>query len=169
MRQDYPHNVTVILLCKSGAVVHAICDPCKISQIGRCSHVVAVLLQLSDYVKDNGYAVSTPCTSQECSWNKGKKREKNPKRLSEANYPSKRKRSQIKPIDFDPRPPKYRRINETHIKFFRNINEDCLRTGQTCMWTTQLKITYADYPITDTDVSLLEEKVEILYTTFPQH
>ena len=43
MKNDYPHNVLVILSTKSGAVIHAKCEPCKASQLGHCSHVLAVL------------------------------------------------------------------------------------------------------------------------------
>lgn len=39
--------VLVILSVKSGAVIHASCDPCKASELGRCSHVVAVLMWLN--------------------------------------------------------------------------------------------------------------------------
>ena len=163
MRNDYPHNVTIVLSSISGAVVHAMCSPCKVSQLGRCSHIIAVLLQLTDHVKANGFTVSTPCTSKECSWNKGKKRKKNPQRLSEAKYPSKKKKSRINVIEFDPRPPQYRVVTEKHFNaFFRNIQEDCNRTGKVSMWTTQLKINYGDYKLEDIDLSVLEEKIKML-------
>ena len=101
MRNELPHNVLIILSVSSGAVIHASCDPCKVSALGRCSHVVAVLFSLLDHVNEQGPTISTPCTSKECSWNKGKKRDKNPERLSEVKYPSKRKLSSTHVIDFD--------------------------------------------------------------------
>ena len=76
MRNELPHNVLIILSVSSGAVIHPSCDPCKVSALGRCSHVVAVLFSLLDHVNEQGPTISTPCTSKECSWNKGKKREK---------------------------------------------------------------------------------------------
>ncbi|XP_031556776.1 uncharacterized protein LOC116293487, partial [Actinia tenebrosa] len=48
MKTDLPHNVLIILSIQSGAVIHASCEPCKASELGRCSHVVAVLLLLLD-------------------------------------------------------------------------------------------------------------------------
>ena len=72
MRNELPHNVLTILSVSSGAVIHASCDPCKVSALGRCSHVVAVLFSLLDHVNEQGPTISTPCTSKECSWNKGK-------------------------------------------------------------------------------------------------
>ena len=58
------------------------------------------------YVKAHGEITTTPCTSQECTWNKGKKRKKNPPRLSVPKYPSKFKKRKIQVIDFNPRPAK---------------------------------------------------------------
>ena len=43
MKSDLPHNVLIVLSVASGAVMHASCEPCKVSALGRCSHVVAVL------------------------------------------------------------------------------------------------------------------------------
>ena len=77
MKTELPHNIEITLSRKSGAVIHASCLPCKASALGRCSHVVVVLLFLVDYVKEHGNQTTTPCTSQDCTWNKGKKRKKN--------------------------------------------------------------------------------------------
>ena len=81
MRSQLPHNVTIILYVSSGAVIHAACDPCKVFALGRCSHVVAVLFSSLDYVNEHRPTICTPCTSKECTWNIGKKRDKNPQRL----------------------------------------------------------------------------------------
>ena len=43
MRNELSHNVLIILSVSSGAVIHASCNLCKVSALGRCSHVVAVL------------------------------------------------------------------------------------------------------------------------------
>ena len=85
-KTDLPHNVVVVLSVISGAVIHASCEPCRASSLGRCSHVVAVLFSILDHIKKHGPTLLKPCTSQECSWNKGKKRDKNPRRVSDAKY-----------------------------------------------------------------------------------
>ena len=117
MRNELPHNVLIILSVSSGALIHASCDPCKVSALGRCSHVVAVSFSLLDHVHVNeqGPTISTRCTSKECSWNKGKKRDKNPERLLEVKYPSKRKLSSTHVIDFDPRPKSFRRVTSSQF------------------------------------------------------
>ena len=66
------------------------------AKLCRCSHVVAVLLSLIDHVQKHGVITTTPCTSQECAGNKGKKRKKNPERLSAAKHPSKLKKGRSK-------------------------------------------------------------------------
>ena len=76
MRGELPHNVLITISVHSGAVLHSTCEPCKVSALGRCSHVIAVSLLLVDHVQKHGSNVTTPCTSKECFWNKGKKRKK---------------------------------------------------------------------------------------------
>ena len=143
-------------------MVHACCDPCKVSALGRCSHVVAVLLTLVDHVTLHGSRNTTPCTSQECTWNKGKKRQKNPKRLSEARYSTKRKQSKVEVIDFDPRPEKYRRITNENINNFvsglQNISQNEKKIS---MWETQLQTTYKDYKMIETTEVEMKVRVDI--------
>ena len=119
MKSDLPHNVTIILFLHSGAVIHASCVPCKASELGRCSHVVAVLLSIVDHVKIHSpkqqphvRARSAPGTKVE------RKRKKNPQRLSSADYSTKRKQSNIQVINFDPRPEKYQRVTSDNINQF---------------------------------------------------
>ena len=76
MKSDLPHNVLIVLSVATGAVMHAPCEPCKVSAFGPFSHVVAVLFTLLDHVEKNGSTISTPVTSKEFVWNKGKKRQK---------------------------------------------------------------------------------------------
>ena len=149
MRTELPHNVMVIISVNSGAVLHAFCEPCRASSLGRCSHVVAVLLPVLDFVQKHGPVLAQPCTSQECSWNKGKKRDKNPRRVSHVKYPSKKKSKKqvtLPVIDFDPRPTKYREVNAQHInKFLSNIQALSQAEGRgISMWETQLRFTYND-------------------------
>ena len=115
MRNELPHNVVVVLSVISRAVIHASGNPCRASSLGHCSHVVAALFGILDQVKKHGPVLSKPCTSKECSWNKGKKRDKNPCCLSDALYPSKLRKSAVPVINFDPRPSDYWRVFPEHI------------------------------------------------------
>lgn len=169
MRSELPHNVLVVLSVASGAVIHASCDPCKVSALGRCSHVVAVLFSVLDHVNKHGPTLSTPCTSQECSWNKGKKREKNPQRLSDTNYLSKRKKGRIDVIDFDPRPIGNREIKPEHInKLVVNLQSLSTNTNGMSMWEVQLKMTYDDYELDNANAVILHELTnQLLYNLTP--
>ena len=73
-------NVTGIISSTSGNLKNCTCS-CKASASGRCAHVSALLLHLDEYVKSNGCVVQSPSTSKPCEWNKGEKRQKNPKPL----------------------------------------------------------------------------------------
>jgi len=165
MRTELPHNVVVIISVNSGAVLHASCEPCRASSLGRCSHVVAVLFYVLDYVQKHGTVLTKPCTSQECSWNKGKKRNKNPKRLSDAKYPGKKKQAILPVIDFDPRPAKYRNVNVHHInKFLGNLQWLSQAEGKgVSMWETQLQYTYGDYNLDCERKGVLLEQVSALH------
>ena len=163
MRNDLPHNVLIVLSVTSGTVIHASCQPCNVAALGRCSHVVAVLFTLLDHVQEHGAVLTKPCTSQECTWNKGKKRDKDPKRLSSTYYPSKRRKSSMAVADFDPRPAGYRQVNPEHINgLLRDLQGIFTNNPQSSRWETQLQIAYQDYDISDIDVSKMSEKINIL-------
>ena len=143
------------------AVIHASCVPCKASELGCCSHVVAVLLSIVDHVKIHGPKTTTPCAGKECTWIKGRKRKKNPQRLSSADYPTKRKQSNIQVIDFDTRPEKYQRVTSDNINKFVLGSLSIAQDQETIsMRETQLRISYKDYKLEST--SLLEEQVRDL-------
>ena len=74
MKNMLPLNVNVVISDISGYVKVAMCD-CKASALGRCAHVAALLLKLSDAAYDKGSTIK-PSTPQPCTWNRGKKREK---------------------------------------------------------------------------------------------
>ncbi|KAJ7377435.1 hypothetical protein OS493_029336 [Desmophyllum pertusum] len=160
MRTELPHNVIVVTSVNSGAVLHASCEPCWASSLGRCSHVVAVLFSVLDYVQDHGPVLAQHCTSQECSWNKGKKRNKNPRRVSQAKYPSKKRQATLPVIDFDPRPANKREVKVHHINnFLSNIQALSQEDGGLSMWETQLQFTYYDYDLQCDRNSLLLEQI----------
>lgn len=161
MRGELPHNVLITISVHSGAVLHATCEPYKVAALGRCSHVVAVLLLLVDHVKKHGSIASTPCTSKECTWNKGKTRTKAPQRLSSAEYPNQKKKAKLKVIEFDPRPVDYRTVSEDHINNFV-ISLQSIQDTELSMWQTQLKIAYKDYELSGTREAVLIKQVRRL-------
>ena len=120
MRTELPHKVIIVISVNSGAVLHAPCKPCRASSLGCCSHVVAVLFSVLDYVKKHGPMLAKPCTSEECTWNKDKEGNKNPRRISEAKYSSRKKQATLPVIDFDPTltPVKYREVTAIHVNGF---------------------------------------------------
>ena len=146
MRGELPHNVLITISVHSGAVLHATCEPCKVSALGRCSHVIAVSLLLVDHVQKHGSNVTTPCTSKECSWNKGRQRKKTPKRISQVDYPNKKKKAKLNVIDFDPRPLDCRAVSTYHINRFV-VSLQSIQEPELSMWETQLKIVYQDYKL----------------------
>ena len=162
MGTKLPHNVVVVTSLNSGTVLHVSYEPCRASSLGHCSHVVAVLFSVLDCVQNHGPVITQPCTSQECSWNKGKKRNKNPKRVNDAKYPSKRaKQSTLSVTEFDPRPAKYREVKTKHINnLLNNIQLLSQVEGrEICMWETQLKFTYNDYSLDCERSRVLFERV----------
>ena len=84
--------MNVVLSNVSGYVKYASCD-CKASSLGRCAHIAAVLLKLSDTstAEEN---IVTPSTSKPCIWNKGKEHEKKPQKFHLAEYASRKRKSQ---------------------------------------------------------------------------
>lgn len=90
--------VTATMLSTMLYVNHA-----ELRTLGRCSHVVAVLFSILDHIKKDGpMFFLKPCASREFSRNKGKKRNKNPRRVSITKYQNKRKQSAAPVIYLDP-------------------------------------------------------------------
>ena len=71
--------------------------------------MAAVLLMLSNYILENGHVVEKTSTSLPCSWNKGKKRNKTPRKLHESMYESSKQKHPGDLYHWDPRPSEYRR------------------------------------------------------------
>ena len=146
IRTELPHNVIVVISENSGAVLHASCEPCRALSLGRCSHVVPVLAK--------------PYTSEECSWNKGK----NPGRISEAKYSSKKKLATLPMIDFDPRTVKYQKVMVIHANGFLSALQALSKENEgISMWETQFQYTYKDYNLERERVEVLLEKVSALH------
>ena len=84
-----------------------------------------------------------------------------PQRLSSADYPTKRKQSNIQVIDFDTGAEKYQRVTSDNINKFVLGSLSIAQDQETIsMRETQLRISYKDYKLEST--SLLEEQVRDL-------
>ena len=114
MKNMLPLNVNVVMSDISGYVKVAMCD-CKASALGSCAHVAALLLKLSDAAYDKG-STTKPSTSQPCTWNRGKKREKKPQRLHEDEQGSSKHKSPSELYMWDPRPENLRCVKDDDIK-----------------------------------------------------
>ncbi|XP_053385028.1 uncharacterized protein LOC123537474 isoform X2 [Mercenaria mercenaria] len=142
---------------KSGAVLDAACD-CPANSLGRCSHVGALLLTLNNYCKENGHDPIS-CTGKPCAWNKGKKREKNPQKISDASYPSyKQKASHV--INFDPRPEIKRGTAHSGVNSFLT---NLALNGNSSMWSTLLSYSYSDYEVDNSRKGLLRDQVMTVF------
>ena len=151
MKSEKPLLVSVAISNKSGYVNYTNCN-CRASEIGRCCHVTALLLFLSDYATKNGSIVEKPCTSQPCKWNKGKKRMKNPNALHKVSYLSNKKSSINKLYNWDPRPVNLRKISTEFVsKFVTNLQLASSNIGSQSMWETIIQIPYIDFILTIDD------------------
>ena len=113
------YTVTVVLSKHTGFVQNASCA-CKASALGRCSNVAAVLFTINDCKNSES---DKACTSKPCTWNVGRKLGKNPKCITGAEYPN-RKRKMSDVINFYPRPSDMQKTsvtyNETN-KFVKDV------------------------------------------------
>ena len=146
MKSLLPLNVNVILSNVSGYIKLATCD-CKASALGRCAHVATLLLKLSDDVLQ-GDAVVKPSTSQPCTWNKGKKRKKNPKPLHAAEYSSSKRKPPSEVYNWDPRPENQRSVDAAD---FRTFITSLQSNTEPTMWQSLLKIPYDDFQLDQSD------------------
>ena len=121
------------------------------------------MFSVLDYVKKHGPVLAKPRTSEECSWNKGKKRNKNPGRISEAKYSSK-KPATLPVIDFDPRPVNYLKVTSIHVNGFPSALQALSKENEgISLRETQLQYTYKDYNLERERVEVLLEKVSALH------
>ena len=151
------YSVLVKLSKTSGAVQDASCE-CKASSLKRCSHVSALLLYLSYHVKHHGYEPNLSCTEKLATWNKGKK-DKNPSKVHEATYPSKKIKSQT--IKHDPRPASQQSVTQHQINGFLSHLQ---QSGEGGMWQTLLKIEYSNYQLAPERKEVLLNLSYILHT-----
>ena len=116
---------------------------------------------LHDYVTKHGHVVKEACTSEPCVWNKGKKREKDPKALHEATYKSKTSSKRKKLYHWDPRPASYRKANKTQLNnFVRDLQSYSANSGKDMsMWETLLHIEYEDFEVAGEEKKTIEALV----------
>lgn len=121
MRIEFLYNVIVVIFVNSGVVFYVLCEFCWVLFLGCCSYVVVVLFFVFDYVKKYGFVLVKLCISEECFWNKGKKRNKNFGRISEVKYSSKKKLVILFVIDFDLRLVKYWKVMVIYVNGFLSV------------------------------------------------
>ena len=146
-------NVSVTLRGDDAFVVDASCD-CKASEMGRCNHVAAVLFAVEDFTMKYGFEAPA-CTSITCSWNVGRKKQKNPQPAHEIQYSRRVAPDRI--INYDPRPaaakePTSKSNNEFEKEFIRNLPV----SGPNPVFGHLLQLNYEDY---DVDIENLKECV----------
>ena len=123
----------------------------------RCAYIAALLLFLDEHVKTSGYCMTLPSTSNPCEWNKGKKREKNPKLLHKASYMSV-KRSQSSLYKFYPRPVNFRGASQQLLNDFVVDQQSYgAKYKESPMWLSLMRIKYDNFEIKDDHKSYLFE------------
>jgi hypothetical protein len=167
MRNEF-RNVHITISIISGAVLNASCT-CPAAALGRCNHVAALLLMLNKHCMDNGYEPAS-CTSKPCEWNKGKKANKNPGKVTEVSY-SFYKVKKGKISDFDPRPETKRHLSkENKNNFVTELKYGGCKSGRiaTCMWETLIKYRHENYEIDDAREGVLNHKRLTLFNNLKE-
>ncbi|KAL3862316.1 hypothetical protein ACJMK2_008294 [Sinanodonta woodiana] len=140
----------------SGFVRDASCT-CIASSVGRCSHVCALLFALLDYIEKNGNDAQS-CTSKYCDWNKGCKRYKDPKCVSNVIYENIKKQKISNVILYDPTPAYSQRTPQKAVTDLLNAIESNFTSSSENMWQSILYRQYADYELDAESKALLCEK-----------
>ena len=148
MKNMLPLNVNVVISDISGYVKVAMCD-CKVSALGRCAHVAALLLKLSDAAHDKGSTIkAVHVTTRHME---GKKHDKKSQRLHEAEYSSSKRKPPSELYMWDLRPENKRCVKEDDIK---NLVVDLQADNNPSMWVTLLSITYDDFKLEQSDITI---------------
>ena len=153
MKAEKPLKVIVVLSGITGFVKFTQCD-CEAAALGRCAHVTAVLLMLSDYVAKHGHIVQATWTSNLCSGMKGRKEPKicsfSRQKLHQAEYNSSSKWQRPDELyKWDARPKKVR-VNvdvSSVLRFVVQFQAASSSTDRLSMWETLLKGSYEDFEL----------------------
>ena len=158
MKKELPLSVKVAISKVSGFITKANCT-CIARSLGRCSHVAAVLLHLSDYAVENGHMVQVPKTSQPCTWNKGSSRKKDAKALHKAAYKSHKRENCDALYTFTQMPKKLLVDVERKNKVIHDLQEHSAMTGSISMWETVLRYTLKNFELDIEDQIIINELV----------
>jgi len=102
-------------------------------------------MPVDKHCKEFGYDPQS-CTSKPCEWNKGKRKSRNPQKVTEATYSSNTEK-QAKLSSFYPLAEE---VSEQQINtFVRSLKYISVRTSRDSMWGSLLTHTRADYHLTD--------------------
>ncbi|KAK6169926.1 hypothetical protein SNE40_018445 [Patella caerulea] len=156
---DTMYDTTLQISPESGFVRDASCT-CKASAMGRCNHVCALLFALEDFIEKQGEDPNT-CTSVLCEWNKGRKKQKDPKRVTDASYGSQKKKRVDDIISHDPTP-KYTRETQDTVNDFVHSMESGPSSSSKSMWLTLLVRQYEDYQLTSDLKDNLVRRTKVL-------
>ena len=154
------YNVQVTLSVDSGFVVEASCE-CKSSALGRCSHVGAVLVAINNYLLSFGH--DTACTSKPCEWNVGRKTGKNPTKITDVTYESKKSAGGVMQYDGRPQPLRSNNIQKSDLDDFivslQNINKNSVS-----MLQLLLTIEYDDFVLSPEHREVIKCQVDQMLT-----
>ena len=157
------YNTTVTLSVRTGAVKEGTCT-CRVKEMGRCSHVAALLLFLDDHVKTHGNDPKS-VTEKTCQWNKGQKTNKNPSVVFEVQYKS-TKKELMRPRkpgterrEFDPRPVTSRKPVEKAEK--HSFLSDLHMNLGDCGWTNILDYEYEDFTLDESEKVTLGDQATL--------
>ena len=163
MKNMLPLNVNVVISDISGYVKVAMCD-CKVSALGRCAHVAALLLKLSDAAHDKGSTIkAVHVTTRHME---GKKHDKKSQRLHEAEYSSSKRKPPSELYMWDLRPENKRCVKEDDIK---NLVVDLQADNNPSMWVTLLSITYDDFKLEQSDITIYRNMAMQFFQEFGNH
>lgn len=164
MKNELPLNVNVVLSDISGHVKYGTCD-CRSSTLERCAHVAALLLKLSD-MAGKGISLWKPSTSAPCQWNKGKKRDKKPQKVHEADNESRKRKHPSNLYNWDPRPENKRTTSEKDVNDFINELNSADRSS---MWLTLLNVSYKDFLLEHSEIEIYRSIVNNFIAEFQEN
>ena len=151
------YTVTVTLSMNSGLVTKATCQ-CKCAALGRCSHVCGLLHAVLDHASHGDDAR----TSEFCQRNVGKRKDKNPGKVTDVSYcgaSSKRQTDGV--ILYDPRPSSMREARATAATDFVLDLQSVPLLGPSS-WETLLPIIYEDFVLSETESSILKQQINTM-------
>ncbi|KAG5886265.1 hypothetical protein JTB14_020828 [Gonioctena quinquepunctata] len=139
------YTITVILNRTPGAIIKGMCE-CKQSAIGKCSHVTALLIFISEYSEKYKNIVPSPSLPRE--WGCGSEKH-NPIDIKSAEFPIKRFKT-IQRGNFDPRPKEYIRTIDTNY-----LISELQTTEANSGLLAVSNLIYKDYAYSEEEIDIL--------------